>query len=111
MILQDPRKEAIPFRSLIPHGIGLRLKDLYEVDAILGPGAYQAGADCPGIPGKPEYGQSVDGRGVAYVTQLGETTPLRVRASFVEDQDIAEMAAAYPAFKRLVVVDDEQEAA
>lgn len=111
MILQDPRKEAIPFRSLIPHGIGLRLKDLYEVDAILGPGSYTAGANCPDIPGKPEYGQSVDGRGVAYVTQLGETTPLRVRASFVEDEDIAEMAFTYPAYKRLAVVDDEQEAA
>lgn len=110
MILQDPRKEAIPFRSLIPHGIGLRLKDLYEVDAVLGPGAYVAGANCPEIPGKPEPGQPIDGRGVAYVTQLGETTPMRVRASFVEDADIAEMAKVYPAHKRLVVVDDEEAA-
>lgn len=110
LFMQDPRKEAIPFRSLIPNGIGLRMKDIYEIDAILGPGAYKAGADCTDIPGAAGTDQPVDGRGVAFVTRLGETTPLRVRASFVTDEDIGEMALEYPAFKRRDVSDDEQEA-
>lgn len=99
--MQDPRKEAIPWRSLVPNGVGLRLKDTYEIDAVLGPGVWKAGADCTSIPGAPEPGQPIDGRGVAYVSRMGETTPTRVRASFVTDQDIAEMALEYPAFKRL----------
>lgn len=107
LFMQDPRKEAIPFRSLIPNGIGLRMKDIYEIDAILGPGAYKAGADCTDIPGAAGTDQPVDGRGVAYVTRLGETTPLRVRASFVTDEDIAEMALEYPAFKRQEAGSDE----
>lgn len=110
MFLQDPRKEAVPFRGLIPHGVGLRLKDIFEIDAVLGPGAYAAGANCTDIPGKPGPGQSVDGRGTAFMTRLGEPTPMRVRASFVTDEDLAEMALVYPAFKRQVVIDDEQEA-
>lgn len=101
LFMQDPRKEAIPFRSLIPNGVGLRMKDTYEVDAILGPGAWKAGADCTDIPGAPEPGQPLDGRGVAFMTRMGETTPMRVRASFVTDADIAEMALEYPAFKWL----------
>jgi DNA segregation ATPase FtsK/SpoIIIE, S-DNA-T family len=110
LFMQDPRKEAIPFRSLIPNGIGLRMKDIYEIDAILGPGAYKAGADCTDIPGAAGTDQPVDGRGVAYMTRLGETTPLRVRASFVTDEDIGEMALEYPAFQRGDVEDnDEQE--
>ena len=97
---QDPRKDGCPFRDQIPHGIGLRLGARFQVDAILGEGAFAHGADCLGIRGEPEPGQPIDGRGVAYVTRLGDPTPLRVRASLVTDEDIAAMAADYPAFDR-----------
>jgi S-DNA-T family DNA segregation ATPase FtsK/SpoIIIE len=100
MLLQDPRKEAVPFRDQIPHGIGLRLSARFEVDAICGPGAYEAGANCLEIPGAPEPGQPHDGRGVAFMTTLGKVLPIRVRASYITDEHLAEMCQRYPAFDR-----------
>jgi S-DNA-T family DNA segregation ATPase FtsK/SpoIIIE len=100
MLLQDPRKEAVPFRDQIPHGIGLRLSARFEVDAVCGQGAYEAGADCLEIPGMPEPGQPKDGRGVAFMTTLGQPLPVRVRASYITDDDLAEMCVLYPAFDR-----------
>jgi S-DNA-T family DNA segregation ATPase FtsK/SpoIIIE len=101
MALQKVAKQgSIPFRDLIPDGIALRLDESWMVDAILGPGAYGRGADCPEIPGKPGPGQSIDGRGVAYITQMGDPEPLRVRASYPTDADLAEMVQHYPAFDR-----------
>lgn len=100
MALQDVAKDAIPFRGLIPHGIALRLKEQFEVDAILGPGAYTSGAACLNIAGAPGAGSTEDGRGIAYMTRLGETEPLRVRASYVTDEDIIAMAEMYPAYDR-----------
>jgi DNA segregation ATPase FtsK/SpoIIIE, S-DNA-T family len=101
MALQKVAKQgSIPFRDLIPDGIALRLDESWMVDSILGPGAYGRGADCPEIPGKPGPGQSIDGRGVAYITQMGDPEPLRVRASYPTDADLAEMVEHYPAFDR-----------
>lgn len=98
MALQDVAKGAVPFRGLIPTGVGLRLDDAqWQVDAVLGPGAFNRGANCLEIPGKPGPGQEVDGRGVGYVTRLGVPEPLRVRASYVTDEDLAAMARDYPA--------------
>lgn len=100
MLLQDPRKEAVPFRDQIPHGIGLRLSARFEVDAVCGPGAYEAGANCLEIPGAPEPGQPQDGRGVAFMTTLGKVLPVRVRASYITDDDLAEIRGRYPAYDR-----------
>jgi S-DNA-T family DNA segregation ATPase FtsK/SpoIIIE len=108
MALQKVAKTGtIPFRDLIPDGIALRLDEDWMIDGILGPGAYKRGAACHEIPGKPGPGQSLDGRGVAYITQMGDPEPLRVRASYPTDDDLAEMVAEYPAFKR--PGNDEQE--
>lgn len=100
MLLQDARMEAVPFRRQIPHGIGLRLEEPFEVDAVCGHGAFKAGARCTEIPGAPEPGQPLDGRGVAFMTTLGVKTPLRVRASYITDEDLAGMAERFPAFDR-----------
>jgi S-DNA-T family DNA segregation ATPase FtsK/SpoIIIE len=105
MLLQDPRKEAVPFRDQIPHGIGLRLSARFEVDAICGPGAYEAGANCLEIPGAPEPGQPLDGRGTAFMTTLGKVLPVRVRASYITDDDLAEMCTLYPAYDHSRVSD------
>lgn len=99
-ILQDPRKEGLPFRDQIPNGIGLRLDEPFQIDAVLGPGSYKAGARCMDIPGTPEPNQPVDGRGIGYMTTLGVKAPLRVRASFVTDEDLREMCETYRAFDR-----------
>ena len=84
--LQDPRKEIIPFRNLIPTRIALSLIEPDETDLVLGRGARAKGADCSGLPLRS---------GLAWVWCDGEPEPARVRASWVSDTDIAEMVAAY----------------
>ncbi len=84
--LQDPRKETIPPRNLIPVRIALALVEPDETDLVLGKGARQRGADCSRIPLNT---------GIGWVWCDGENEPTRVRASWVSDDDIAAMAAAY----------------
>ena len=84
--LQDPRKEIIPFRNLIPTRIALSLIEPDETDLVLGRGARAKGADCSRLPLRS---------GLAWVWCDGEPEPTRVRASWVSDTDIAEMVAAY----------------
>lgn len=89
LLLQEPRKEAMPFRGLIPDGIALRLKERGEVDMVLGPGAYAAGALCTQIKGAPGTEQ-----GIGYVLD-SDGLPIMVRASFVADEDIQRLAGEY----------------
>jgi DNA segregation ATPase FtsK/SpoIIIE, S-DNA-T family len=84
--LQDPRKEIIGFRDLIPIRIALALVEPKQTDLILGDGARQRGADCSRIPLRS---------GIGWVWCDGENEPARVRAGWVTDTDIAAMVAAY----------------
>jgi S-DNA-T family DNA segregation ATPase FtsK/SpoIIIE len=85
--LQDPRKEVLGFRNLFPTKIALRLDERTQVDMVLGDGARAAGAKCDQIsPSLP---------GVGYVKVDGVREPRRVRAAFVTDDDIAELARRY----------------
>jgi DNA segregation ATPase FtsK/SpoIIIE, S-DNA-T family len=87
--LQDPRKEVAPIRDLFPQRIALRLTEPEQSRIVLGPGAHDRGAECERIPvGLP---------GVGYVVLDGLPNPVRVRATWVTDADIAAMAARYPA--------------
>jgi DNA segregation ATPase FtsK/SpoIIIE, S-DNA-T family len=85
--LQDPRKEVIPFRNLIPNRIALALVEPEETDLVLGKGARTRGADCSRIP--------LTAPGVGWVWCDGEPEPVRVRASWVDDDDIAATVRAY----------------
>jgi DNA segregation ATPase FtsK/SpoIIIE, S-DNA-T family len=84
--LQDPRKEVIPFRNLIPTRIALSLVEPDETDLVLGKGARTKGADCSRLPLRS---------GLAWVWCDGESEPARVRASWVSDGDIAQLVDAY----------------
>ncbi|HEY0696671.1 MAG TPA: FtsK/SpoIIIE domain-containing protein [Micromonospora sp.] len=92
--LQDPRKDVLPFRNLFPTRIGLRLSEEAEVDMTLGEGARDRGALCDRIP------QSLPG--VGYVVLDGDPTPMRVRFSYLTDDDIRDLARTYG---RLRVID------
>lgn len=92
--IQDPRKEVLPFRDLFPTRIGLRLTEASQVDLVLGDGMRDRGALCDHIP------QSLPG--VGYVVLDGDPTPVRVRFSYLDDQDIRDMARTYG---RLQVID------
>ena len=87
--LQDPRKEVLPFRDLFPIRVALRLTEPEQSRIMLGPGAHDRGAECERIP--------VSLPGVGYVMLDGFPNPLRVRAAWVTDDDLAAMAETYPA--------------
>jgi DNA segregation ATPase FtsK/SpoIIIE, S-DNA-T family len=82
--LQDPRKEVLPFRDLFPTRIALRLAEDSHVDMVLGDGALDRGAACHLIPASLP--------GVGFVHVEGAHEPVRVRFSYLTDDDITSMA-------------------
>jgi S-DNA-T family DNA segregation ATPase FtsK/SpoIIIE len=96
--LQDPRKEVLPFRDLFPIRVALRLTEPEQSRIMLGPGAHDRGAECERIP--------VSLPGVGYVVLDGLPNPVRVRAAWVTDDDIAAMAQRYPARRGDVIDTD-----
>jgi DNA segregation ATPase FtsK/SpoIIIE, S-DNA-T family len=80
---------VIAFRNLFPTKVALRLDEPAQVNMVLGDGARDQGARCDQIP------ESLPG--VGYVRVDGVREPMRVRAGWVTDADIAAMAAGYPA--------------
>ncbi|MEU5788688.1 FtsK/SpoIIIE domain-containing protein [Micromonospora purpureochromogenes] len=94
--IQDPRKEVLPFRDLFPTRIGLRLAEAAQVDLVLGDGMRDRVALCDRIP------QSLPG--VGFVVIDGDPTPMRVRFSYLTDDEIRDMATTYG---RLRVIDGE----
>jgi S-DNA-T family DNA segregation ATPase FtsK/SpoIIIE len=85
--LQDPRKEVLAIRNLFPARVCLRLDEQGQVDMVLGDGARERGARCDRIPTSQP--------GVGYVALDGVREPVRVRASWVSDADIAETVRRY----------------
>ena len=85
--LQDPRKDVLPFRDLFPTRIALRLTEPEQCDLVLGDGARDRGALCDEIP------ESLPG--IGYVVLDGVREPVRVRFSYLTDDDTAELAVAY----------------
>ena len=86
--LQDPRKDVISLRNLFPTRVALRLDESDQVDMVLGDGARDRGALADEISPLP-----VQGAGVGYVRLESSPDPVRVRAAYVSDADIREMAA------------------
>jgi DNA segregation ATPase FtsK/SpoIIIE, S-DNA-T family len=86
--LQDPRKDVISLRNLFPTRVALRLDESDQVDMVLGDGARDRGALADEISALP-----VQGGGVGYVRLEASPDPVRVRAAYVSDADIREMAA------------------
>src|SRR5207237_10594692 len=84
--LQDPRKDVISLRNLFSTRIALRLDESDQVDMVLGDGARDRGALADQISPLPEIGA-----GVAFVRLETSPDPVRVRAAYVADSDIAEM--------------------
>jgi len=87
--LQDPRKDVLPFRDLFTYRIALRLAEDSHVDMVLGDGALDRGAACHLIPATLP--------GVGFVHVEGAHEPVRVRFSYLGDDDITDMADRWPA--------------
>ena len=87
--LQDPRKDVITIRNLFPDRIAMRLDEPEQVDMVLGDGARDRGAACDLISPIP-----LRCRG-GVVRLESDPDPVRVRAAWVTDDDIRDMAAAW----------------
>ena len=87
--LQDPRKDVLTIRNLFPDRIAMRLDEPEQVDMVLGDGARDRGAACELISADP-----ATGAGVAFVRLEADPDPVRVRAGWVTDADICDLADA-----------------
>jgi hypothetical protein len=87
--LQDSRKDVLPFRDLFTYRIALRLAEDSHVDMVLGDGALDRGAACHLIPATLP--------GIGFVHVEGAHEPVRVRLSYISDDDITDMADRWPA--------------
>ena len=85
--VQDPGKDVVGFRDLFPSRVALRLLEDVQVDMVLGRSARQRGAECDQIPPSMP--------GVGYVVMEGIREPVRVRASYVSDQELKRMLDEY----------------
>lgn len=85
--IQDPRKDVIKYRDLFPTRIAMRLVEAGAVDLVLGDGARRRGARCEAIPETAP--------GVGYVIEDGSATVARVRAAYLTDDDVRQLAAHY----------------
>jgi DNA segregation ATPase FtsK/SpoIIIE, S-DNA-T family len=86
--LQDPRKDVLTIRNLFPDRIAMRLDEPEQTDMVLGDGAHDRGAACELISTDP-----ATGAGVAFVRLEADPDPIRVRAGWVSDADIWDLAA------------------
>ncbi|MFD1044157.1 FtsK/SpoIIIE domain-containing protein [Kibdelosporangium lantanae] len=84
-LVQDPRKEIVPFRNLFPHKVAMRLDEAAQVDMVLGDGVRERGAAAHEIPESTP--------GVAWVKEDGRRDPIRARAFHVTDSNLATLSA------------------
>ena len=80
-------KDVVTWRELFSTKIAMRLDNEAQVEMALGEGARDLGAECDRIP------ESLPG--VAYVLQEGKREPVRVRAAYLSDDAIRNMAVTY----------------
>jgi S-DNA-T family DNA segregation ATPase FtsK/SpoIIIE len=84
--VQDPRKDTVPMRNLFPQMVGLRLKDAFETEMVLGDAATRT-APCHRIsPRHPGTGYAV--------TEDGSVS--KVRAHYADDDLIHTINHDYP---------------
>lgn len=83
---QDPRKQTLAFRDLIPERVALRTAEPVA-DLILGPGMRERGA----------LTEAIDRRlaGVGYLVDERTADPVRVRFAYVDDGQLAELGRLY----------------
>lgn len=83
---QKPQSDVIPtaLRDLIQMRVGFATTNPAMTETILGAGMAQTGGECHTISAKE--------RGVCYVVSESSRTPIRARAYWVPDEDVADIA-------------------
>jgi S-DNA-T family DNA segregation ATPase FtsK/SpoIIIE len=82
-LVQDPRKEIVPFRNLFGTKIALRLDEAVQVDMVLGDGVRARGANAHEIPESTP--------GVAWIKEDGKRALVRARAFYPTDTNLTEL--------------------
>jgi DNA segregation ATPase FtsK/SpoIIIE, S-DNA-T family len=82
-LVQDPRKEIVPFRNLFTTRIAMRLDEATQVDMVLGDGVRERGAAAHEI--------SELTPGVGWSKEDGRREPVRARAFYPTDADLEEL--------------------
>jgi S-DNA-T family DNA segregation ATPase FtsK/SpoIIIE len=85
--VQEPTKDIIPMRGLFTYRIALCLDTPGQVDMVLGDDMRERGAPADEIP--------LTAPGTGYVVSEFERDPFRVRAAYVDDDEIRDMAGEY----------------
>ncbi|MDU0289212.1 FtsK/SpoIIIE domain-containing protein [Saccharothrix longispora] len=83
--VQEPSKDVVPIRDLIPHRLCLRVTSERHPDMVLGDGARERGAIAD------EIGAEESTAGIGFRVDPRSRTPRRVRAAYTTDRDIAEL--------------------
>ncbi|MEH1012464.1 FtsK/SpoIIIE domain-containing protein [Micromonospora sp. CPCC 206060] len=83
--LQEPTKDVIPQRDLFSLRVCLRATSAGHVDMVLGDDMRRRGALADEIPNVPESA------GIGFVVRQRSRTPVRVRAAYCDDTDIADL--------------------
>ncbi|WFG42402.1 cell division protein FtsK [Pseudonocardia alni] len=83
--LQEPSKDVVDVRELFTQRICLGVTAASHVDMVLGEGARERGALADEIPGDARHA------GIGFVIDKGSRLPIRFRAAYVSDDDIAEL--------------------
>ncbi|MGW4521036.1 FtsK/SpoIIIE domain-containing protein [Amycolatopsis sp. NPDC004378] len=86
-LVQEPTKDTVSIRDLFTLRVCLRLTAAAHVDGVLGENARLRGALADEIPEIPETA------GIGYVIQQRSRVPVRVRAAYVDDTDLAKLVA------------------
>jgi DNA segregation ATPase FtsK/SpoIIIE, S-DNA-T family len=84
-LVQDPRKEIVPFRNLFTTRVAMRLDEATQVDMVLGDGVRERGAEAHEI--------SELTPGVAWTKEDGKREPVRARAFYPTDDNLAQLRA------------------
>ncbi|ACU35069.1 FtsK/SpoIIIE domain-containing protein [Actinosynnema mirum] len=85
--VQEPSKDVVPIRDLLPHRLCLRVTSERHPDMVLGDGARARGAIAD------EIAEDASTAGIGYRVDPRSRTPRRVRAAYTTDADVAELVA------------------
>ncbi|ASO21544.1 S-DNA-T family DNA segregation ATPase FtsK/SpoIIIE [Actinoalloteichus hoggarensis] len=83
--IQEPSKDVIPIRDLLPNRVCLRVNSASHPDMVLGDGARERGAIADQLPAEESAA------GIGFRRDQRSRVPRRVRAAYTSDDDIKEL--------------------
>ncbi|MFT7837575.1 cell division protein FtsK [Saccharothrix sp. BKS2] len=85
--VQEPTKDTVPIRELLPHRVCLRVTDSGHPDMVLGDGMRKRGAVADEIP------EGEDTAGIGFAKAPRRPQPRRVRIAYTDDAQLSELVS------------------